>query len=300
MVDPCSGRFLESRYQSLRPGLWGQSDSDQQDRSAGIDINLLGVSVPFDLLPASDPRVRASAEAVLSQNAIGSGGYTFTRWSPDPLNRDVRLTPGDALRHEPSCLATLWMIRYLIRLGRELGDAAAWTRAVTLLENLRTHLGPLGQSVRFDDRTVEDPTRRQFSIPGAWPLHGMLIETLLDLTGLDYDAPDQRFTVSPVLPLDWPRVGFSREFPCGKVGYLLEHSSNGPANYKLSMTGRIRHPVTARFRITCPGLARMDSWESRPQGPWPEFNSTISLITWSVDLVDHELDAEWCWSGPAR
>lgn len=299
LVDPATGRFLDSRYQSLRLGHWGQADAERLDSSAGIDINLLGPAVPFDLLPAADPRIRASAEAILRQNPIGPGGYGLTRWSPDPRDHDPRSTPGDSLRHEPSCLATLWMARYLIRLGHELGDAAAWTRAVTMLDNLRTRLGPLGQSIRMDERTPEDPTSRLTRLPGAWPLHGMMIATLLELTGVDYDAPDRKLSIRPVLPLDWPRVGLSREFGCGPIGYVLERPPGAPS-YRLCLKGRLRHPVTVDLRITCPDLAKIESWQAHPCAPRPEFDPLRGSLAWTVELNDLNVDAEWAWSGRNR
>lgn len=299
MVDPASGRFLESRYQSLRSGLWGHYDEAQLEANAGIDISLLGPIVPFELLPASDPRLRASAEAILRQNTVGPGGGALTRWSPDPQSHYARLTPSDTLRHEPSTLATLWMARYLIRLGQEIGDPAAWTRAVALLDNIRNRLGPLGQSIRFDHQTHDDPTCRQYRIPGAWPLHGMLIATLLDLAGFEYDATEQRLTVTPILPPEWPRIGFSRELPCGQLSYFLERPAAGPS-YRLSLKGRIRHPLTVEFRICCPGLAKLVHWQASPNAPRPEFNPARGYLSWSVELEGRDLDAEWSWSGPTR
>ena len=43
----------------------------------------------------------------------------------------------------------------------------------------------------------------------------MLVETMLDLAGLDYDAPDRRLTLQPALPASWPHIGLSQTFACG-------------------------------------------------------------------------------------
>ena len=55
----------------------------------------------------------------------------LTRWSPDPARpEDAARAPSESHRDRPSSLATLWMARYLIRLGRETGEARHWSQAV--------------------------------------------------------------------------------------------------------------------------------------------------------------------------
>ena len=91
---------------------------------------MLGLAVPFGLLPASDPRLLRTAESILRANDALKG-------DPNVLARiDLRadaigpLGRLDSDQHEVSSLATLWMVRFLIQLGRETGQARHWTRAL--------------------------------------------------------------------------------------------------------------------------------------------------------------------------
>ncbi len=55
LVDPESGRFLEARRLSTLRGLWTDHPELLIDRSPALDISLLGLVVPFGLLPAVRP-----------------------------------------------------------------------------------------------------------------------------------------------------------------------------------------------------------------------------------------------------
>ena len=61
-----------------------------------------------------------------------------------------------------------------------------------MLEGIFGRLSQLGLSLRSAGRGME--SARQVANPGgtAWRLHAMLIDTILDFAGLDYDAVDHR------------------------------------------------------------------------------------------------------------
>ena len=115
-------------------------------------------------------------------------------------------------QHDVSSLATLWMARFLIQLGRETGQARHWTRAVSMLEGIFGRLSQLGLSLRHRGRGIE--SARQVSNPGgtAWRLHAMLIDTILDLAGFDYDAVERPVS-GPYCPANGPRPESSSRFP---------------------------------------------------------------------------------------
>ena len=83
----------------------------------------------------------------------------------------------------------------------------------------------------------------------------MLIDTILDLAGLDYDAVDRRLSLRPVLPGPWPQTGIKQAFPCGTVSYLLQRPIGGKVHH-LELKTQLEHPVDARGGIDLP----------RPQG----------------------------------
>jgi len=292
LVDPATGRFLDARRLSTRRALWSDRPETLIERSAAVDISLLGPAVPLGLLPAADPRVRLAAEAILRHNAAAKDPHALTCWSDDPAGVVPQRAPSEAHRQDFSSLATLWMARYLIALGRETGQGRHWTHALTMLDNLIARLGPLGLSLRRGSRSGEPPRPDQ----GVWGLHAMLIEALLDIAGFDYDAPDRRLSLRPALPPAWGDIGMSRPFPFGHATYRLERAGGADA-YRLSIKARLDQPVTLQAELTCPGLSSLGPWTATPEAPPPAFDPGRALLSWEVELPAGESRREWTW-GP--
>jgi hypothetical protein len=295
LVDPRSGRFLEGRRISTRVGLWADRPETRLERSAALDTGVLGLAVPLELLPASDPRLRRTAGAMLVHNVNRADPGGLTRWAPDPARvEDATLGPSESHRDAPSSLATLWMARYLIRLGRETGEARHWAQAVEFLDRMISRLGPLGLNLRPGQRTITSPSSFTRCFQGVWGLHTMLIDTILDLAELEYDALDRRLSLRPVLPPSWPRIGLSRNFPCGRLGFRFERPVGGRA-HRLSLSGRLEHAVRLDVELTCPGLGGLGPWGSRPALASPRPDLATGRLSWSIDLPPGDLDAEWTW-----
>jgi glucoamylase len=294
LVDPQAGRFLEARRLATRRGLWSEPPERLIDRSRAIDISLIGPTVPFGLLPATDPRVRRSAEVILQHGSHRREPNALTRWAPDPDDPAGHLPPGEVHRHDLSGLATLWMARYLIRLGQETGEGRHWHRALELLDAMLGRLCPLGVGLRAGTRRLDDPIAQAAHIQQGADLHAMFIEALLDLAGLEYDAPDRRLSLGPVLPPSWPHVGLSQPLPCGPVDYRLERPPGGTA-HRLTLHARLDHPVTLQVALTCPGLGDLGPWHARPAGPPPAYDRATGRLSWSLELPAGETDGQWNW-----
>ena len=294
LVDAGSGRFLEARRLSTRRGLWAMDPENCVERSSAVDISLLGPAVPFGLIPASDPKMRRSAEAILKHNAAGGDPNALTCWSPDPARPNARDAPSDALQHDASSLATLWMARYLLQLGRETGEGRHWNRALAMLDDILGRLGPLGLALKGPigrDGTGEAGLRPS---PSVWALHATLIETMLDLAGLDYDAAANRLILAPALPPAWPQIGASGPYACGTVSYRLERPVGG-VTHRLILEADLRRPTRLQVDIACPGLPDLGPWNARPGAPPPSFDHASRRLAWGVELPAGESRHEWTW-----
>jgi GH15 family glucan-1,4-alpha-glucosidase len=295
LVDPKSGRFLEGRRISTRLGFWSNQPGSCVERSAALDIGVLGLAVPLDLLAASDPRLRRTAGAMLVHNVNRADPGGLTRWAPDPIRLDeTSLAPGDSQRETPSSLATLWMARYLIRLARETGEARHCAQAVEFLDRMIARLGPLGLSLRPGPRSNPFSSSLARYFQGVWGLHTMLIDTILDLVELDYDAIDRRLSLRPILPPSWPRIGITRSLPCGRIGFRYERPVGGRA-HRLLLSGRLDHAIRLDVELSCPGLGSLGPWSARPLIPPPPLDLATGNLSWSILLPPGELDAEWAW-----
>ena len=293
LFDEPTGRFLEARRLSTRRGLWATRPEDWLDRSGAVDVSLLGAVVPFGLIPAADPRMRRSAEAILRHNGSDGDPNSLTCWSPDPTFADPRDAPSEALQHDASSLATLWMARYLVQLGRETGEGRHVNKALAMLDDVLGRLGPLGLSLKVLDGR-EGARESSRASAGAWGLHAMLIETMLDLAGLDFDAAAETLILSPAMPPAWPQMGLSQQFRCGAVSYRLERPVGGVA-HRLIVEADLRRATKLAVDLSCPGLPDLGPWSARPAAPPPTFDRVTRRLTWTTELEAGVSRHEWTW-----
>ena len=293
LIDTETGRFLSGRRISMLRGLWTQRPAFVADRSAMIDVNALALASPFGLLPANDPHLLKTAETILRAHTPLSGDPNILARMSYPPSRRPRT--GHVGEHpEVSSLATFWMIRYLIELGRESGQGRHWSRALTMIDALLGRLGPLGLLLYGGGRSQEPA--RIATHPGgiAWGLHSMMIETMLDWAGLEYDAVDRRLEIRPVLAGSWPQTGVSRKFPCGDVAYRLERPLGG-AVHRLTFEGSLLQSIFVDVAVTCPGLTELGPWQSSPESAPPSFDPKTGRLRWTVELEPGEQRCSWTW-----
>ena len=195
---------------------------------------------------------------------------------PDPLVARARPArarasgPSESHGQDVSSLATLWMARYLIRLGRETGEGRHWNRALAMLDAILGRLFPLGLMIR----PLGAAERRAARSRTAWPV-GRLGPAR------DADRHDARLRrarlrrprspacrSNPALPSPWPHVGLTQHFPCGEVAYRLDRPIGGTVHH-LSLKAGLNRPVTLHVAVTCPGLTELGPWQSNPASPLP-------------------------------
>jgi glucoamylase len=126
-------------------------------RDENLDISLLSLSYPFDVLPADDERIRKTAVAIESAFKFKSGGlgrYPFDMYYGG----------------NPWILTTLWLALYYEKAG-ELGKAEQLIRWAL---DHSTELGLLSEQV---DKENGAPMS---AIPLAWS-HAFFILSVLDL-----------------------------------------------------------------------------------------------------------------------
>jgi GH15 family glucan-1,4-alpha-glucosidase len=294
LIDPETGRFLDARRLSTLRGLWSTRSEVLIEHSRALDVSLLGVSVPFGLLPASDPRMMRTAEAILRNNSVNGDPNLLARWSIERNRPRGSVAPSESHSHDVSSLATLWMARYLIRLGRETGQIRHWNRALTLLDSISGRMMPLGLVLRTSMRSSDSSRLSLGAGSGVWGLHTMLVETILDFAGVEYDAVDRKLYLEPALPSAWPHIGLSQTLACGSISYRLERPIGGDV-YHLSLTATLDHPVTLLAALTCPGLTELGPWQSVPEMPPPVYELRSGRLAWSCELPAGESSMSWTW-----
>jgi glucoamylase len=293
MFDVETGRFLQARRFSRHVGIWSDRPERLVDRSTLLDITALGLAVPFGLLPASDPRLVRAADQIIRANEDLKGDRNILAKSCyDPTSPSRTASAVD--QHEVASVATFWMIRYLIQLGRETGQGRRWTRAVSFLDAILGRLSQLGLVLRPVTRGWESAVGS--AIPGGTSarLHSMLIDTLLDFAGLDYDAVRRRLSLSPALPSQWPQMGSKQRFPCGEITYQLERPIGGKI-HQLDVQCQLDHPARLDIALTCPELGEVGPWQATPDTPEPAFDRAARRVDWSIELPAGRSSWNWTW-----
>lgn len=294
LVEAGGGRFLEARRVSKIPGVWSGDPDRWIDVATNLDISILGACVPLGLIAPDDPRVLLAAEAILKHNFIGGESNILARSAPGaegPAAAASRAPLQDA-----SCLATLWMARYLIRLGKETGQGRHLTRAMALIDSIVGRLGPLLMSVRLQARRADDPSFGfgPDSTTGIWGLHAQLIECLLDLAGLEFDAVDRRFDLAPGFPPAWPSIGVTQTFACGEVEYRLDRTQD-PGSMRLRLRAKLNSEASLVARIACPALESLSRFSGGCNEDAPRFDGARHILHWSAHLPEGESQGEWSW-----
>ncbi len=295
LVDRVSGRFLEGRRLSMLRGLWSDRSEHLIEESRALDIDAVGLAVPFGLLPASDSALTETAKAILTRNVTPTDPIALTRWSPAPeAPTDTRLAPSESHRDSPSPLATLWMARYLIQRGRETGNAQDWDESLRLLDGMIERLTPLGLSMTPGGSRgfPLDPFTRCFH--GVWGLHTMLIDTILDFVGLSYDAVRRSLHLAPALPTTWPYLGMTHVFQCGRVAFSL-HRTVGSHAFRLELKGELTEPIQFSVDLACPELLELGQWSLEPFRVSPHFDRATHRLQFKLRLPAGPLRLQSTW-----
>jgi hypothetical protein len=293
MFDLETGRFLQGRRCSKHIGVWSDRPALLFDRSYLLDITALGLAVPFGLLPASDPRLARTCEQIIRANdSLKGDANVLAKSVYEPPGSHRSSTNSD--QYDVSAGATLWMVRYLIQLGRETGQARHWAKAINFLDGILGRFSNLGLALRPVVRGLD--LSRPAAVPGGTTarLHSMLIDTLLDFAGLDYDAVDRRLSLRPALPGQWASMGIKQVFPCGEVSYQLERPIGGKV-HRLSLDCHLEHPSKLRVALTCPDLGELGPWQAVPDNTEPSFDPATRQLNWNVELPAGRSSWNWTW-----
>jgi glucoamylase len=292
LTDPQTGRFLSARRVSKLRGIWTDNPDLLFEHPATLDISALSLAVPFGLLPAADPRLVRTAEAILRAHEAQKG-------DPNVLSQSIYEPPGSNSSgagtdsHDVSSQATFWMARFLAQVGRETGQVRYWTRSLALFDGIISRISHLGLSLRSFSRGMESGRRTTDPGGAASNLHAKLIDTMLDLAGLDYDAVDARLSLRPALIGQWTQTGIKQTFACGEVWYLLERPI-GSRLYRLHLKTNLKRPAALDVELTCPGLSELGPWESSAPCPQPSFDPKNGQLRFSIALPAGA--AEWIWT----
>lgn len=274
--------------------MWAEGPDLVADHSAALDVAVLSLATPFGLLPASDPRLLKTAEAILEHNVFRGSTRALTAWANDPSQLEATLAPTDSHRDDMSCMATLWMARYLLQLGRETGDGSYWNQAVSYLDAMIERLSPLGNTVWAGKRTEDHSVVSARWLHGVWGVHGSLVETILDLAGLEHDALEKKIILRPALPPRWPILGLSQRFGCGEVAFRMRRPQGGQS-YQLMLEARLSQPVELVADITCPGMTCLEPWQGPSGQGLPRFDPQTGRVRWTMKLEKGDHSLAWSW-----
>ena len=174
------------------------------------------------------------------------------------------------------------------------GWSIGWTEAVGLIDEVITRLGTLGISFNFSPNSRQ-ATHSSHQIPRVCHLHVPMLEALMDLAGLDFDASTSTLILEPALPPAWPEIGMEQEMPCGRVSYRLQAFAQRRTSHRIALTANLKYPVMLKVKVASPGLKEVGNWKSNPMMPEPKFDSARQILTWSLRLPAGANICDWSW-----
>jgi GH15 family glucan-1,4-alpha-glucosidase len=281
LVDERLGHLRPARQINRRVGHWVINHNADFEEPSHADPGALGLCIPLGLLPAEDPRLQSSLQALVAD-----------------IN-DPRTSANNyrTLRHDIQVLTRLWMARYSLKLAHRTGDGAPLAQAIALLHEVIDRLGPLGLSIESISQTSSEKSQRM--LPGVWSLHLQIMEFMTELGGLEYDAIAKRLTFLPIMPWTLPSLGARIHLPQGWFRYQISRESH--QRYVLNMEWETTSQTTLEADLVIPELAHVQSWKSSnskdaviplPNMIWrPKRHS----ITWTETLPTgrHRVVREW-------
>jgi len=218
------------------------------------DVSLLGLSVPFEVYPADDPRMLQLRTRILTDLAE-PGDDTIWRYQGDTY-----------WGGGPWWLATLWTGIY----EAELQDRATGKEFVDLLKTridaVIEKRGPIGlgsEQIAPSWGQLYPDFDLQTAWPNVWESMSTLVDAIMMLLDFEPDAPAGSFRIEPKLPSGWSAMTFSNlrvgghafnvtvtESP-GAVEAAFTHVTGGA----LEFNAVLRRPVDAGLTsVTVDGI----------------------------------------------
>lgn len=156
-------RLWSEKEQCFLRGIFPQQNGDILEDNI-IDVSLLGLTFPFNFLPADDPRMVATAQAIeqsLTSPKVGG----IKRYEDD-----------EYIGGNPWILCTLWLALYYAELDNQpkVEKLLQWA-----LEH-QTHSGLLPEQID------KDTEKTAWVVPLTWS-HAMLVSTVLELASKKKD-----------------------------------------------------------------------------------------------------------------
>jgi hypothetical protein len=185
------------------------------------DVSNLGLVWPFNLTPANDSKMVATAaeiEAALGDTTeVGSSGG-IARYRHD---QNSRYSPSGSPDYSPFndtyfdggpwTVATLWMADYDLARAQLSNGTTYSDAALQYLDNVIGWTGPLYVGSEQVDHLAGEQSDgswlKQAAWPNLWESNASLADTLMNLLDYRYDGTTSTLLVQPKIPSGWSAIG---------------------------------------------------------------------------------------------
>lgn len=189
------------------------------------DISMLGLVVPFGILPADDTMITATLgelEPALTDAAeTGQAVGGVVRYRQDQTSRygSVYSDFGDTYYDGgPWMVATAWLSQYQLERANTTTGKTYTDKAKAYTDWIFSYLGNVGIGAEQVDENMAPGTfAHQAAWANGWESNASIVDNLLAYIDYTYDAPSNTFTARPKIPSDWSTIGAEVVVKDGKI-----------------------------------------------------------------------------------
>ncbi len=206
------------------------------------DISMLGVVVPFGVLPADDSRVVNTVnelEPALTDTAeLGQATGGVTRYRQDQTSRygSTYSAYGDTYYDGgPWMVATTWLSQYYLERANTTTGSTHANTAKAYMDWIISYLGNVGIGAeQIDETKGPDQFAHQAAWGNGWESNSSIVDNLLAFVDYTYSASGNQFTAWPKIPTAWSFIGANVKLKDGKLNLKVTEVSSTQTKVELT------------------------------------------------------------------
>lgn len=206
------------------------------------DISMLGVVVPFGVLPADDSRVVNTVnelEPALTDSAeMGQATGGVARYRQDQTSRygSTYSSYGDTYYDGgPWMVATTWLSQYYLERANTATGSTNANKAKSYMDWILSYLGNVGIGAEQVDETKgPDQFAHQAAWGNGWESNASIVDNLLSFIDYTYSAANNTFTAWPKIPSAWSFIGSNVKLKNGKLNLKVTEVSSTQTQVELT------------------------------------------------------------------
>lgn len=217
------------------------TDSSSIWNAITTDVSMLGLTVPFDILPADDTwmvnTVNELEPALTDPAETGTAQGGVVRYREDQVSRygSTYSDFGDTYYNGgPWMVATGWLSQYYLEWANTSTGKSRVDSAKAYTDWIFSYLGNVGIGAeQVDETKSSDEFAHEAAWGNGWESNASIVDNLLAYIDYTYSAANNTFTAWPKVPTDWNFIGADVALKDGKLHLKVTETSASQTDVEL-------------------------------------------------------------------